>query len=109
MCVLKSQQVTKKVPKWSKSEAPSDGFILISVDTDLCWISEESTHLVNTLFCDHQNTRFVDANKGPEKVLKPTSRPQLRQEVQTVVFSEVSLRFLFKTRPLKETDIHMKF
>lgn len=89
MCVLKSQQVTQKVLKWSKSDASSDGFILITVDTDLCWNPGENTHLVNTLSCDHQNSRFVDANKGPEKVLKPTSGPQLRQEVQTVLFHEV--------------------
>lgn len=81
MHVLKSQQVTQKVPKWSKSEVPSDGFTLISVDTDLCWNSGENTHLVNTLSCDHQNSRFLGANRDPEKVLKPTSGPQLRQEV----------------------------
>lgn len=73
--------MTQKVPRWSESEVPSDGFILISVDTDLCWYSGENTHLVNTLSCDHQNSKFVEASKGPDKVLNPTSGPQLREEV----------------------------
>lgn len=36
VCSSKSLQVTQKVPKWSETEVPKDGFIIINVDTDLC-------------------------------------------------------------------------
>jgi len=36
VCTSKSLQVTQKVSKWSEAEAPSNGFMIINVDTDLC-------------------------------------------------------------------------
>lgn len=74
VCNGRSLQVTQKVPKQAETEASSDSFIIINVDTDLCWYLGEKTHLVDPLYCDHQNSSFVDA-KSPKWDLNPTSGP----------------------------------
>lgn len=81
VCTSENLQVTQKVPRWSETEAPSDGFIVINVNAVLCWYLGENTHLVDPLSCDHQNSGFVDANKGCGWDLNPTSGLQLGQEV----------------------------
>lgn len=61
-CISKSLQVTQKVPEWSETEAPSDGFIVINVNIDF----------YRPLSCDHWNSSFVYVNKSSEWDLNPT-------------------------------------